>query len=96
MKQGQTSADVRGEAYLALGDGKAAEREFRKLVDRPGADPIGVPRALAHLNIGRARALSGDTPGARAAYDEFFRLWKDADPDIPVLNQARAEYAKLQ
>jgi len=58
-----------------------------------GADPIG---ALAHLQLGRTFALSGDQPKARAAYQDFLTLWKDADPDIPILKEAKAEYAKLQ
>jgi hypothetical protein len=58
-----------------------------------GADPIG---ALAHLELGRAFALSGDTIKAKAAYQAFFALWKDADSNVPVLGQAKAEYAKLQ
>jgi hypothetical protein len=58
-----------------------------------GADPIG---ALAHVQLGRAFALSGDTIKAKAAYQDFLTLWKDADPDIPILRQAKAEYAKLQ
>jgi hypothetical protein len=56
-------------------------------------DPIGV---LAHLNLGRAYALQGDTAKAKTAYDDFLTLWKDADPDIPILKQAKAEYAKLE
>ena len=56
-------------------------------------EPIG---ALAHLQLGRAYALQGDTAKSRTAYQEFFTLWKDADPDIPILKQAKAEYAKLQ
>jgi cytochrome c-type biogenesis protein CcmH/NrfG len=56
-------------------------------------DPIAV---LAHLQLGRAYALQGDTTRAKAAYQDFLTLWKDADPDIPVLKQAKAEYAKLQ
>ena len=56
-------------------------------------DPIGV---LAHLEMGRANAMLGDTAKAQAAYQDFLSLWKDADPDIPVLKQAKAEYAKLQ
>ena len=57
-----------------------------------GADPIG---ALAHLQLGRTFALSGDKAKAKAAYQDFLRLWKDADPDIPILKSAKAEYAKL-
>jgi eukaryotic-like serine/threonine-protein kinase len=86
---------VRGLAYLAANQGIAAAAEFHKVVDHGGLvqnEPIG---ALAHLGLGRAYVLSGDTSKAQAAYREFFALWKDADSDIPILNQARAEYAKL-
>ncbi|HWT81198.1 MAG TPA: hypothetical protein VN648_20595, partial [Candidatus Methylomirabilis sp.] len=70
--------------------------EFQKILDRRGivlADPVG---ALARLQLGRAYTLSGDETKAKAAYQDFFTLWKDADPDIPILKRARAEYAKLQ
>ena len=73
-----------------------AAAEFQKLLDHRGivgADPIG---ALAHLQLGRAFALSGDQNQAKAAYQDFLTLWKDADSDIPILRQAKAEYAKLQ
>ena len=86
---------VRGLAYLAAKQGVAAAGEFHKVVNHWGLvqnEPIG---ALAHLGLGRAYVLSGDTSKAQAAYREFFALWKDADSDIPILNQARAEYAKL-
>jgi DNA-binding winged helix-turn-helix (wHTH) protein/tetratricopeptide (TPR) repeat protein len=86
---------VHGEAYLAAKNGAAAAAEFQKILDHPGAvrtEPIG---ALARLGIGRAFALSGDTTRARTAYQEFLTLWKDADPDIPVLKQAKAEDSKL-
>jgi hypothetical protein len=89
-------AYVRGEAYLAARQGREAAAEFRKILDHRGSvlsDPIG---ALAHLQIGRAYALSGDTASAKTAYKDFLTLWKDADPDIPILKQAKAEYAKLQ
>ena len=88
-------AYVRGEAFLAARKGTEAAAEFRKILDHRGivvADPIG---ALAHLQLGRAFALSGDTSKAKAAYQDFLTLWKDADPDIPILKQAKAEYAKL-
>jgi eukaryotic-like serine/threonine-protein kinase len=88
-------AYVRGQAYLAAGHGQEAAAEFQKVLDHRGivfADPVG---ALAHLQMGRALALSGDKAKAKAAYQDFLNLWKDADPDIPVLKQARAEYAKL-
>ena len=87
---------VRGNAYLATQQGSEAAAEFQKILDHPGIvvnEPIG---ALAHLQIGRAYALEGDTANARAAYKDFLTLWKDADPDIPILKEAKAEYAKLQ
>lgn len=86
---------ARGEAYLSAHQNAEAATEFQKILDHPGivvADPVG---ALAHLQLGRALAISGDAPKAKAAYEDFFSLWKDADPDIPVLKQARAEYARL-
>jgi eukaryotic-like serine/threonine-protein kinase len=87
---------VRGEAYLAAGHGREAAAEFQKILDHRGivvSDPVG---ALAHLQLGRAFAFSGDTIKAKAAYQDFLTLWKDADPDIPIFMQARTEYAKLQ
>jgi eukaryotic-like serine/threonine-protein kinase len=87
---------VRGEAYLAAHQGKEAAAEFQKILDHRGIalnEPIG---ALAHLQLGRAYAMQGDTAKARSAYNDFLTLWKDADPDIPILKQAKAEYAKLQ
>ncbi len=87
---------VRGEAYLAAHQGREAAAEFQKILDHRGIvlnEPIG---ALAHLQLGRAYALQGDTAESRAAYQDFLTLWKDADPDIPILKQAKAEYAKLQ
>jgi eukaryotic-like serine/threonine-protein kinase len=88
--------DVRGEAYLAAHQGSEAAAEFQKILDHRGVvinQPIGV---LAHLQIGRAYAMQGDTAKARAAYQDFLTLWKDADPDIPVLIAAKSEYAKLK
>jgi eukaryotic-like serine/threonine-protein kinase len=87
---------VRGEAYLAARQGREAAVEFQKILDHRGivvSDPIG---ALAHLQIGRAYAMEGDTAKAKAAYQDFLTLWKDADPDIPILIAAKAEYAKLK
>ena len=87
---------VRGEAYLAAHQGGGAAAEFQKILDHRGivkSQPIG---ALAHLGLARAYALQGETPKARTAYQDFFALWKDADPDIPILQQAKAEYAKLK
>jgi tetratricopeptide (TPR) repeat protein/predicted Ser/Thr protein kinase len=87
---------VRGEAYLAAHQGSEAAAEFQKIINHRGIvlnSPIG---ALAHLQIARAYAMQGDTAKAKAAYQDFLTLWKDADPDIPILTQAKAEYAKLQ
>jgi tetratricopeptide (TPR) repeat protein len=89
-------AYVRGEAFLAAHKGMEAAAEFQKLIDHRGivlADPTA---ALARLEISRAWRLAGDDAKAKAAYQDFFTLWKDADKDIPILNDARAEYAKLQ
>ncbi len=87
---------VRGQAYLAAGKGREAAVEFQKLVDHVGlmmADPAG---ARARLEKARSLVLAGDTASARAAYDDFLGLWKDADPDVPILVQAKAERAKLK
>jgi hypothetical protein len=89
-------AYVRGQAYLSAHNGAAAAAEFQKLLDHRGIVANFVTGSLAHLQIGRAHAMAGDTAKAKAAYQDFFTLWKDADPDIPVLKQAKAEYAKLQ
>lgn len=86
---------LRGEVYLGEKKGVEAAAEFQKILDHRGivlSDPIG---ALAHLQIGRAFQMSGDTAKAKAAYQDFFNLWKDADPDISILKQAKAEYAGL-
>ena len=86
---------VRGEAYLALHQGAEAAAEFQKILDHRGivvSDPIG---ALARLQLGRALAMAGDRTRAKAAYQDFLTLWKDADPDIPILKQAKSEYARL-
>jgi serine/threonine protein kinase/tetratricopeptide (TPR) repeat protein len=89
-------AYVRAQAYLAMGHGPKAATEFRKLTDRPGLVlnyPLG---ALAHLGLARAYKSSGDLQNSRQAYLDFLSLWKDSDPDIPILKQAKAEYAKLK
>jgi eukaryotic-like serine/threonine-protein kinase len=93
---GLYSVFVRGEAYLAAHQGSEAGAEFQKILDHRGIvlnEPIG---ALAHLQIGRAYAMQGDTAKAKAAYQDFLTLWNDADTDIPVLIAAKAEYAKLK
>jgi eukaryotic-like serine/threonine-protein kinase len=97
---------VRGEAYLAAGEGTAAAAEFQKIIDHSGIVWNCWTGALAHLGAARANALQAktsqgvDADAARArallAYKDFFSLWKDADPDIPILKQAKTEYAKLQ
>jgi hypothetical protein len=87
---------VRGEVYLAAHQSSEAAAEFRKILDHPGvvfADPAG---AMAPLQRGRAFALAGDKANAIIAYQDFLGLWKDADPDIPILQQAKHEYAELR
>jgi tetratricopeptide (TPR) repeat protein len=86
---------VRGEAYLAARQGNEAAAEYQKILDHPGIVLNQPIRALAHLGLGRAFVLQGDTAKAKAAYRDFLTLWKDADPDVPVLLQAKAEYMKL-
>jgi hypothetical protein len=97
---------VRGEAYLAAGQGVAAAAEFQKIVDHSGIVWNCWTGALARLGVARTNALQArtsqgaDSAAARvralAAYEDFLALWKDADPDIPILNEAMAEYAKLE
>jgi serine/threonine protein kinase/tetratricopeptide (TPR) repeat protein len=89
-------AYLRGVAYLAEKNGAAAATEFRKLLDHPGIVQNFLLGSLAHLQLGRAYAISGDATQAKPAYQSFFALWKDADADIPILREARAEYLKLQ
>jgi tetratricopeptide (TPR) repeat protein/predicted Ser/Thr protein kinase len=87
---------LRGEAHLALHRSTEAVVDFHIIIDNAGLVqncPIG---ALAHLGLGRAYAMQGDTTKAKSAYQDFLTLWKDADPDVPILKQAEAEYAKLQ
>jgi hypothetical protein len=97
---------IRGEAFLAAGQGSPAAAEFQKILDHSGIVWNCWTGALAHLGIARANALQSktsqgaDADAARvralAAYKDFLALWKEADPDIPILKQAKAEYAKLQ
>ena len=87
---------LRGEAYLMLHDGNRAAAEFQKFIDHRGLVGNFPWGALARLGLARAYAMQGDTAKAKAAYQDFLTLWKDADPDIPILKQAKAEYAKLQ
>jgi serine/threonine protein kinase/tetratricopeptide (TPR) repeat protein len=87
---------IRGLAYLAQRNSSAAAAEFQKFLDHPGIVQNFLLGSLAHLQLARAYAVSGDTAKAKAAYQDFFALWKDAAPDIPTLKEAKAEYAKLQ
>ncbi len=87
---------VRGQAYLHLGDGAKAAAEYQKILDRRGIDPVNPLYNLARLGLGRAYVLQQDKAKAKAAYQDFFAAWKDADVDLPVLKDAKAEYAKLQ
>jgi tetratricopeptide (TPR) repeat protein len=92
---GLYTAYVRGEAYLAAGRGQEAAAEFQKVLDHRGivlADPVGV---LAHLQLGRAYVVSSDMAKAKSAYQDFLTLWNDADAGLPVLKQARTQFAKL-
>jgi Tfp pilus assembly protein PilF len=87
---------VRAETYLAAHQSSEAVAEFQKILDHPGIvvnQPIG---ALAHLGLARAYAMQGDAAQALAAYRDFLALWKDADPDIPILVATQSEYAKLK
>ena len=90
------TAFLRGQSYLAAQQGSAAAAEFQKILDHPGVTVNFQTGALAHLYLARAYSLQGDTAKARAAYQVFLTLWKDADADIPILKEAKAEYAKLQ
>jgi eukaryotic-like serine/threonine-protein kinase len=89
-------AYTRGVAYLAEHRIAEAAPEFQKILDHRGVVRNSPIAALSHLEIGRAYSMSGDTAKAKAAYQDFLALWKDADPDIPIYKQAKAEHAKLQ
>jgi hypothetical protein len=89
-------AYIRGLAYAELGDGRSAANQFQKLIDNPGFSVRHVIGPLARLQLGRAQKMMGDSTSARKSYEEFLYLWKDADPDIPVYRQAKAEYAELR
>jgi eukaryotic-like serine/threonine-protein kinase len=89
-------AYIRGLAYLESGDGQSAAREFQKLIDNPGLCWEFITGPLARLQLGRAEKLMGDNASARKSYEEFLNIWKDADPDLPVYQQAKAEYTQLK
>jgi hypothetical protein len=88
-------AYLRGEAYLQTGDGRRAAAEFQKLVQQYGAVGNSLLGPLSRIGLARALALSGDRPGAKSQYERFFELWRDADREISLLGQARAEYRAL-
>ena len=87
---------IRGQAFLRMHDGAKAVAEFQKILDHRGAAALTEVYPVAHLGLARAYVQEGDTAKAGAAYQNFFALWKDADPDVPVLKEAKAEYAKLR
>jgi eukaryotic-like serine/threonine-protein kinase len=89
-------AYLRGLAYLQTKQGKEAAAEFQQIIDHPGVFTFAIIHSMARLGLARAYALQGDASKALAAYQDFFALWKDADPDIPVLIAAKSEYAKLK
>jgi eukaryotic-like serine/threonine-protein kinase len=86
---------IRGLAYLRMGEGRLATAEFQKLLDHPGIIGRFVIGALSHLQMARAQKMAGNEAAARKSYEDFLTLWKDADADLPVYQQAKAEYAKL-
>jgi hypothetical protein len=81
---------------LGLGDGQSAAAQFQKLIDNPGFSVKNVIGPLARLQLGRAQKMMGDSKSARKSYEGFLSIWKDADPDIPIYQQAKAEYAELR
>jgi tetratricopeptide (TPR) repeat protein len=89
-------AYIRGLAYLDSGDGQSAAVQFQKLIDNPGFSVRNVIGPLARLQLGRAEKMMGDNAAARKSYEEFLNIWKDADSDLPVYHQAKAEYAQLK
>ena len=88
-------AYTRGQAYLLLHRGAEAAAEFQKIIKYRGYLLIDPPGTLAYLGLASAYAMQGDTANARGQYQLFFELWKDADPEIPIFQQAKKEYAKL-
>ena len=85
-----------GQAYLAAHQGGLAAAEFQKIIEHRGLVLYEAIGPLSYVGLARAYAMQGDAAKARAAYQDFLTLWKDADPDIPILKQAKAEYAKMQ
>ena len=87
---------LRGQAYLKAGSGAEASAEFQKIIDNRGVSRVNILYPLAYLGLGRAAVLAGDTAKARKAYQDFMAFWKDADPDLPILIEAKREYAGLK
>ena len=87
---------IRGLAYLQAADGKTATAEFRKMLDHSGLMQDSIMGPLARLQLARSQVMTGDKAAARKSYQDFLTLWKDADPDIPIYQQAKAEYARLK
>jgi len=87
---------VRGQAYSRQGSPTEAIAEFQKIIDHRGVVVVSALYPLAHLGLARAAALVGDTAKSRKAYEDFFAFWKDADPDLPILIEAKKEYQKLR
>ena len=81
---------------MAMGISIKTAAEFQKMVDHPGILQDFITAPLCHLQLGRAQAMMGDKAAARKSYEDFLTIWKDADPDIPIYQQAKAEYARLQ
>ncbi|HYK20868.1 MAG TPA: protein kinase [Pyrinomonadaceae bacterium] len=96
LEIGFTNNYIRGDLYLQQRMGNEAAAEFKKILENPAIDAFSPVHAMAHLCLGRALVLTGDTAGARKAYQDFFAIWKDADPDLPVLVQAHKEYDQLK
>jgi tetratricopeptide (TPR) repeat protein len=88
-------AYVRGNAFLKSGQAQQASAEFQKMIDHPGIMQNFVTAALAHLQLARAQLMMGDTASARKSYQDFLALWKDADQNLPILQQAKAEYRRV-
>jgi predicted Zn-dependent protease len=91
----QAAAQMRGEAFLAAGEPDAAGEQFRFILNHRGIDPLA-PYPRVYVWLARAYAAGGRRDEARQMYEKFFGIWKDADPDVPILRQAKAEYAKLR
>jgi predicted Zn-dependent protease len=87
---------IYGQAYLKQQSGKEAAVEFQRILDHRGTDVMSPLYPLAHLGLARAAVLSGDTTQARKSYQDFLAVWKDADAELPILQQAKSEYEKLK